>query len=229
MFLADLVLVTADIDIVVAVVPGGNAMPPPKLSADAPVLNVVHPLVVGLGPVFRHEFDFAGLDRFDRRPGQRFDVHIPLIGQVRLDDRSTSVAPWYFGFVVFDLVQQAERVEVLDDFLSSDKAVKPAIGLRDRVIDRGVIVKNIVLGQIVTLADFIIIEIVCRRDLDATSAELGIDIFVGDDRHLSFDQRQQDLFANQVLVSLVFGMNRNRAVAQHCFGPGGRHDQVAIS
>ena len=204
-------------------------MPPPKLATDAPVLNVVHPLVVGLGPVFRHEFDFAGLDRFDCHLGQRFDIHIPLIGQVRFDDRSTSVTPWYFRFVVFDLVKQAERVEVLDDFFSSDKAIKPAIGFRGRVIDCGVIVENIVLGQIVTLADFIVIEIVCRRNLDATGAELGIDIFVGDDRHLSVDQRQQNLFANQVPVSLVLGMNRNGAVAQHCFGPGGRHDQVTVS
>ena len=36
-------------------VPGRNLVAPPQLARDAPVLDVVQPLVVGVDPVFRHE------------------------------------------------------------------------------------------------------------------------------------------------------------------------------
>src|SRR3546814_21180809 len=51
--------------------PCGNAMAPPQLAADAPVLDVVEPLEVGGLPVVGHEADATGFDRIDRGPGDR--------------------------------------------------------------------------------------------------------------------------------------------------------------
>src|SRR5438132_1222561 len=44
-------LVAPDVDAAGLVVPGRDAMPPPQLARDAPVLDVVEPLVVGRHPV----------------------------------------------------------------------------------------------------------------------------------------------------------------------------------
>ena len=158
-FLPNLIFTTADIKIVVAVVPGRYAMAPPELPADTPVLNVVHPLVVRLGPVIRHEPDFAVLDGFDRHFGERFDIDVPLIRQIRFDDCRAAITSRYLGYVVFDFFDQAERLQIFDNFGSCLESVEPAIRLRRRVIDSGIVVKNIVLRQVVALADLIIIEI----------------------------------------------------------------------
>ena len=61
-------------------------MAPPELPADAPVLDVVHPFVVSLRPVFGHETNRATLDSFDSRFRKRLNFHVPLIGQIRFDD-----------------------------------------------------------------------------------------------------------------------------------------------
>ena len=54
-------------------------MPPPELAADAPVLNVVHPLEVGFRPVVRNEANPAVLDSFDSGFGQWLCFHEPLV------------------------------------------------------------------------------------------------------------------------------------------------------
>src|SRR4029077_9323832 len=45
-----------------AVVPGRDAVSPPQLAADTPVLDVAHPLEVGARPILRHEARAAVLD-----------------------------------------------------------------------------------------------------------------------------------------------------------------------
>ena len=83
---ADIVFRVADVDVAVIIVPGGDAMSPPQLPADAPVLDVVHPVEIGLRPVLRHEANAPRFNGFDGRLGKRFDFHVPLVGQVRFDD-----------------------------------------------------------------------------------------------------------------------------------------------
>ena len=63
--------VLAHVDVAGLVVPRRDAMAPPQLAADAPVLDVVHPLRVGLRPVLRHELDVAVAHCVQRRLGDR--------------------------------------------------------------------------------------------------------------------------------------------------------------
>ena len=78
--------VSRDEDLAVRPVPRRDPVAPPELARDAPGLDVAHPLEVGLLPVLRHERGLAALDRRDRRLGQLGGVHVPLVGQPRLDD-----------------------------------------------------------------------------------------------------------------------------------------------
>ena len=88
-------------------VPGRDAVAPPELAGDAPVVDVVHPLEIGLGPVRRDELDRAVLDDADGLVGERLDADEPLPREVRLDDVLAAVAVADGVVVVLDLDEQA--------------------------------------------------------------------------------------------------------------------------
>ena len=183
MLAPDLGLAGADVDIVLLVVPGGNAVAPPELAADAPVLDVVHPGEIGVFPVARHEFDLAVFHRLDRRFGEGVDRHVPLPRQEGLDDDAAAVAPRHFHLVRLDLFDQARPFEILDDELARGEAVHAAIALRGLVADARIASEYVDHRQIVAQADFVVVEIVGRRDLDAAAAEFRVHVLVGDDRN----------------------------------------------
>ena len=60
---ARLRLAARDVPAALLVVPGGNAVAPPELAADAPVLDLAHPLEIHAGPVVGDEADAPALDR----------------------------------------------------------------------------------------------------------------------------------------------------------------------
>ena len=67
-------------------------MSPPQLPRDTPVVNVAHPLEVGLGVILGDELDLALLDDFDGAVGQRLNLHEPLGREPRLHDGLAAVA-----------------------------------------------------------------------------------------------------------------------------------------
>ena len=81
----------------------------------------------------------------------------------------------------------------------------------------------------VALPHGVVVEVVCRRDLDAAGAELRVGMFVGDDRDTATGERQFDQFADQVPVALVLGVHRDRAVAEHGLRAGGGDHQMALA
>jgi hypothetical protein len=78
----------------------------------------------------------------------------------------------------------------------------------------------------VSLADLIVVEVVARRDLHAARAELGIDVGVGDDGDEPVRERQLDLLADEMLVTLVFGVNSDGGVSEHGLGTRGGDHQM---
>ena len=65
-----------------------------------------------------------------------------------------------------------------------------------------------------------------RRNLDASRAELRIDVIVRDDGDVASDDRQHDLVADEVGISLIFRMHGNGAVAEHRLRAGRRDDEL---
>ena len=212
-------------------------MAPPQLARDAPVLDVVEPLVVGGAPVFRHELDFAIGDLVQRRLGDRlareesaFRGRLahgdePLVRQHRLDDDARAVAARHHQFMRLDLLQQALRVEVGDDLLARGEAVHAAIGGRRVVRDLRVQGQDDDLRQFVALAHGVIVHVVRRGDLHAARAEFLVDVFVGDDGDFAVRQGQLEHLAHQRRVALVRRIDGHGHVAQHGFRTGGGHRQ----
>ena len=227
--LANLILCMSDINIAFIVVPGRYAVSPPELAADAPVLDVVHPFKVRLGPVLGNELDLAGLNRLNCRFRQWLDLHVPLVGQVGLDHRVRAVAARNLYRVVFDRLQKSEFFEFLYDPGASIKAIKTTITFGHVVVERCVVGQDVVHIEIVSLADLVVIEVVCGRDFYAARAELRVDVVVGNDRDTAPDDRQYDFLPNEVFVAFVFRVHSDGAVTQHCFRSRGRNDEVPVT
>ena len=77
------------------------------------------------------------------------------------------------------------------------------------------------------LAHLIIVEVVGRGDLHCAGALFRVGIVVGDNRDWSIDDRQPHCAPDQVLVTRVLGIHRHGRIAQHSFGPRGRHHDLA--
>ena len=74
------------------VVPGRDLVAPPELARDAPRLDVLEPLEIGLLPVLRHEPRLARAHGGKRPLGEGLHVHVPLVGEIGLDHRAGAVA-----------------------------------------------------------------------------------------------------------------------------------------
>ena len=109
-FLTHFVLGAANVDVAVVVVPCRDAVTPPQLAGDAPVLNIAHPGEIHVFVLLRHELDIAVLNRLYRRFCQHVGAHVPLVGQHRFDHHAAAVAVRDGQVVRFDLFQQAQRV-----------------------------------------------------------------------------------------------------------------------
>ncbi len=207
-------------------------MAPPELAADAPVLDVVHPVVVGVDPLPGDEADLAAVDDLDRALRDRLAVGArlahgdePLVREHRLDDLPGAGAARHHQAVLAGLDEQTQHVEVGDDALAGLEAVESAIGLGRLVVDLRVEVEHANRRQAVALSDRIVVGVVRRRDLDHPGAELAVDVGVGDDRDLAVAQGQPDGLADELGVALVVGVHHHRGVAEHGLGPRRGDDQ----
>ena len=221
-------LVAGDIPAAVRVVPGRNAMSPPELAADAPILDLVHPFVIHRAPIVGHEADAAVLDGADGRFRQRLDVDEPLIGEQGLEDGVAAIAARHGQLVLLDTLDQPQRFQVRQNPGARKSAVQAAVRGRHRVVERRIRVHDVDQGQRMTLPDFIVVEVVSRGDLDAAAAELRVDIRIADDGNFARSQRQAHPAADQVPVPLIVGVHRDGGVSQQSFRARGRdHEEAA--
>ncbi len=198
-------------------------MAPPDLAGDAPIPDVVHPAVKGIVPGFRIEGDAAILYRRHRLVGQRPDRDEPLQRGGRLDDRLAAVTVTDSVVVRFDFFQIPLLLEVVDNLAAAGEAVEPGIGAR-LLVHNPFFVHYLELGQIVALADFVIVAVVGGRHFQGASPEILLHVIVEHHRDNAIDQRQPDADIRQVRIPFVIGMHRHRGIAEHGLGAGGGDD-----
>jgi len=110
------------------------------------------------------------------------------------------------------------RLEAIESLIDAGVPVHPAVRADDRH-----------QFEAVALAHLKIVEIVGRSDLDRAAAEGRIGVFVGDDGDGAIDQRQEQLFTDQMLIAFIGGVDGHRGVAEHGLGPGGGDDDLALT
>src|SRR5690625_1321289 len=74
-------------------------------------------------------------------------------------------------------------------------------------------------GQAMPLADLEVSRVVRRGDLQRSGTEVAFHRFVGDDRDEPVGERDADLAADQVSVTFIVRVNRDRGVSEDRLGP----------
>ena len=204
----------------VGVVPGGDAVPPPQLAADAPVFDVLHPVVVGPAPVLRHEAGAAVTHRRHGLLGQRPGADVPLVGQIGLDHGAAAVAAGDGQGMFFRALQQALCFQVFQDLFTRLLPAQAPVSLGRGFAEVRGVGKDVDQRQVVAQPHLVVVEVVRRRDLHATGTELRIDVIVRHDRDVAAGQRQPDGFSNPFPITGIVGMHRDRGCRPAWF-PGG--------
>ena len=206
----------------------GNAVAPPQLAADAPVLKVLHPGGVGLRPTRGVEGDLAGVDGVERRPLELVDGDEPLLGQPRLQGGVATVAVHDGVIEVLDVVEQTVLVEPLDDGLAAlvaGHAGELAIALDDH----RVLVEDVDLRQVVGLTHGVVVGVVGRGDLNEAGAKVGVDMPILKDRDLAVDDRQHDGLTHEGGLLGILRGDGDARVAEHGLGARGGDDDVVLA
>ena len=81
----------------------------------------------------------------------------------------------------------------------------------------------------VALTHVEVVGIVGGSDLHRARSELAIDEFVADDGDLAFHERQEQFPSNQVPVTVIVWVNRDRCVPKHRLGASRRDRQAAFA
>ena len=179
-------------DLAVRAVPDRDAVAPPQLARDAPVVQVVDPVEVPLLHLLRVDLDPAVADRVTGGLGERADLDPPLHGQTRLDRglaaRAVADGVGVRALLGDDPALGAQRADDRGTGLEPVQALERAVRGDDRVL-----VHDGEVRQAVALADLEVVRVVGGRHLDRAGAELGVDVLVGDDRDPAAGERQLDL------------------------------------
>ena len=202
-------------------------MPPPELAADAPVADVLHPVVVDLGEALRDDPDLAAPNGLDGRLGDRRHPHVPLLRHDGLHDLVAPVAVAHGVAVRVDLLQQAVPLQLLDD-LGPDGEPVLALVRAGVLIHRAVEVHHVDDVEAVALADIEVVVVVAGSHLEGAGPELGVHGVVGDHGQDAAQHRQHGGAAYQVGVPLVVRVHGYRRVAKQRLRPGRRYRQMVV-
>ena len=98
-------------------------MSPPKLTADTPVFDVLHPVFIGVLVFSRIELDIVCHYRFQRRFSKVFHFQEPLHGEFRLNGYVGTFGETYFIGVRLCLFHQSGSSEVFLNLFADVEAV----------------------------------------------------------------------------------------------------------
>ncbi len=220
----------ADFQLVTTIaVPDRNPVPPPELTADAPVTDVFHPVFISFHPPLRVETDPSITHGPQSWFSKRLHLYKPLVREIRLDDGVASVTFADAHLVIVYLFDETESLEILHDLFPGLEPVKPTVLLRGVLIHPAGNIEDNDLLQIMPLSNPEVVRVVRRCDFDGAGAELLVDVLIGDNLHLPSDKRKDQVFSHHVLVAFVIGVDRNRHVTEHRLRPRRRDDYAPAS
>ena len=208
----------------VGAVPDRQLVAPPQLTRHAPGPDLPHPVEEGVLLAPWVEGHPAALDRLDRGLRQLLHVAEPLQRDQRLDAVAGAVAMADLVLVGVLALEQAQREQAVDHLLARGGG-RQAGELAGLVVHPAVEADHRQLLQLVAAANLEVVGVVAGRDLEHTGAEVGLDVLVGDDRHLAVDDRHDHRPADQVAVAVVGGVDGDRGVGQDGLRPHRCHGE----
>ena len=206
----------------------GDAVAPPQLAANAPVLKVLHPGGVGLRPARGVEGNLTGVNGVKRRPLELVNGHKPLLGQPRLKRGVAAVAVHDGVIKVLDVIEQVVLLEPLDDGLAALVAVHTG-ELAVALDDHRVLVEDVDLRQVVSLTHGVVVGVVGRRNLNKAGTKVGVDMPILKNGDLAVDDGELDGLTHKSGLLGVLRGNGDARVAEHGLGARGGDDDVVLA
>ena len=209
----------------VITVPDRDAVSPPDLAADAPVVHVFHPAQIILGKTFRHELGTPILYAIGGSFQQRLHLYEPLGGNQGFNGFTAALAMSHGVRAVFNLHQQSQLVQVFYDILTAFIALLSFIGSGLFGHDAVFIDDNDGF-QVLPQTHLIVVGVMGRGNLNGAGTEFRINIVIGNNGDLPVHNRQQDLFPYQLAIPLVLRIYGYRRIAGDGFRTGSGNGQV---
>ena len=128
-------------------------MAPPKLPADAPILNVFQPMLIDVFPTLRAKTDRAFWPNRRARFLHLRILQKPLLAQPRLDWDPGAFAETDGALVRLFFGQQPALGQQFGRFLARDETIQPIKFRNIGAIDRAIGMKNVDDRQVVALAN----------------------------------------------------------------------------
>ena len=157
-----------------------NTVSPPQLPADTPVLQVFHPVAIGVFVFFRVKFDRVIFHVIQRRFCQFAHLEKPLHRQFGFDGHIGTFRVAHFIGVCFDFFHQPGLFQVFFYLFAHIKAVHS--GIHGAVfVECAIGIENIDGRQVVFFSQHVVVYIVRWCHFQATRTEFHIHIFVLND------------------------------------------------
>ena len=131
--------------------------------------------------------------------------------------------------ILLNFTQQAQRLHIIQNSGAGIKSVHTPIGLRDSIIQAGMLIHDIQQLKLMTPANFKVIKVVSRCDFYCPCAFFHIRIAVSDNRYLAPYQRQSDSSADKMSITFIIRVDGNSHIPQHCFRAGCRNSYGLIA
>ena len=210
----------------VRAVPRRDPVAPPQLTGNAPVFDIFHPVIIRLVHTLRNKLDLSVAHAVHRGLRQRLHLDEPLLGHARFDHRTAAVAGADIVLDVLNANEEALLLQIADDRLSGFQTAHAAV-LAAILVDAAVLVHHVDDFKVVAQTDLEVVRVVGGGDLHDASSEILLHIGIGHDRNLTANQRQDQRFADDILITLVLRVHRDGGIAQHRLGTGRRQLQIA--
>ena len=193
-----------------------DSVTPPQLTGNTPVADIFQPVHIDFAETVGNEFQFLILVNFHCRFCQFFHFYEPLQFDHGFDYSVTSFMAAYCMVDVFDFDQVTFFFQLFNDGFSCFHSAHTAESA-SQFVHCTVIVHYANARQVMANTNFEVVRVMCGCDFYNTCTKFSVYIVICNDGNFFIQNGNDTCFADQVLISFIFGMNRYSCIAQHCF------------
>ena len=201
-------------------------MSPPQLTADTPVLDVLHPVAIGILILGRIEFQFVIHYRRQCHICKMLHLEKPLHRKLRLYNHVGTLGIPYLIGIGFHLIQQAGSIQVFFNLFTNIKAIHTDIKTGS-LAQCTIIVEDIDAWQVILFTQHIVVHIMRRSYFQATCTELNIYIIIFDYRDHTIYQRNDYSLTFQPFILRVVRIDTHSGITHDRFRTGSSYHSIA--
>mmetsp|Transcript_7294 Transcript_7294/g.12273 ORF Transcript_7294/g.12273 Transcript_7294/m.12273 type:complete len:273 (+) Transcript_7294:1807-2625(+) len=207
-------------------------MAPPQLPTNTPVVNVLQPIIPHFFESLWQNRNVSSTYCVDCLLAHALHAHEPLRRHHGLDHLPSPLAARHALCVRLGLQPYPAVHQVLPQLLPTLLSSQAGVLRATVVVDGGVLVHDADHGQVVALAQLVVVGVVGGGDFQGTGPEFPVHILIRNHWDEAISGGHLHLLADQVFVPLVLGMHAHSRVSQNRLrarrGDGNKHLRISI-